>query len=175
MVDDSPVDVVISRHTTVPVWHNIIVETINYRLGPFGHLAHPELSAESGRNSSGNYGILDQQAALHWVNNNIQLFGYDPDRITVGGQSAGSASALDVMWSPLAKGLAARIISESGARGTHDTMTRTDATSCRAKAAAEKQGVEFLKEMNVASLAQLRNVSTEALLEYDSLSDTIWE
>ncbi|CRL26859.1 Acetylcholinesterase, insect [Penicillium camemberti] len=154
---------------------DIIVVTINYRLGPFGFLAHPELAAESGHNSSGNYGILDQQAALHWVNENIQLFGGDPNQITVGGQSAGSASALDVMWSPLAEGLAEGIISESGARGTHDPMTGTVATSYRTKTAAEKQGVAFLKEMNVTSISQLRNVSMEALLEYDSLSDTIWE
>lgn len=154
---------------------DIIVVTINYRLGPFGYLAHPELSAESGHNSSGNYGILDQQAALHWVNENIQKFGGNPDRITVGGQSAGSASALDVMWSPLAKGLAEGIISESGARGTHDPMTGTDATSYRTKVAAEAQGVNFLRQMNVSSIAELRNASMETLLGFDSLSDTIWE
>lgn len=119
---------------------DIIVVTFNYRLGPFGYLAHPELSAESGQNSSGNYGILDQQAALHWVSENIAKFGGDPDQITVGGQSAGSASALDAMWSPLAKGLAAGIIAESGARGPHDPMTGTVATSYRTKKAAEAQG-----------------------------------
>jgi carboxylesterase 2 len=96
---------------------DIIVVTINYRLGPFGFLAHPELAAESDHDTSGNYGITDQQAALHWVNENIQKFGGNPDQITVGGQSAGSASALDVMYSPLAKGLAEGIISKSGARG----------------------------------------------------------
>ncbi|OQD73084.1 hypothetical protein PENDEC_c017G06216 [Penicillium decumbens] len=154
---------------------DIIVVTINYRLGPFGFLAHPELSAESGKDSSGNYGILNQQAALHWVNENIQKFGGNPDQITVGGQSAGSASALDVMWSPLAKGLAEGIISENGARGTHDPMTGTDATSYRTKAAAEAQGVKFLRQMNVSSIAELRNTSMEALLEFDTLSDTIWE
>lgn len=154
---------------------DIIVVTINYRLGPFGFLAHPELSAESGHNSSGNYGILDQQAALHWVNENIQKFGGNPNQITVGGQSAGSASSLDVMWSPLAKGLAEGIISESGARGTHDPMTGSDATSYRTKESAEAQGVDFLKTMNVSSISELRNVSMEALLAYDSLADTIFE
>ncbi|KAJ6006883.1 hypothetical protein N7451_004827 [Penicillium sp. IBT 35674x] len=154
---------------------DIIVVTINYRLGPFGFLAHPELAAETDNDTSGNYGIMDQQAALHWVNENIQKFGGNPDQITVGGQSAGSASALDVMWSPLAKGLAEGIISESGARGTHDPMTGTAATSYRTRAAAEAQGINFLKEMNVSSIAELRNVSMDALLEYDSLSDTIFE
>ncbi|KAJ5602130.1 hypothetical protein N7510_011664 [Penicillium lagena] len=153
----------------------IIVVTINYRLGPFGFLAHPELSAESDHNSSGNYGLLDQQAALHWVNENIQKFGGNPNQIVVGGQSAGSASSLDMMYSPLVKGLSSGIISESGARGIHDPMTGTVATSYRTKAAAEAQGVRFLKNLNVSSIAELRNVSMDALLEYDSLSDTIWE
>ncbi|KAI9927858.1 hypothetical protein ASPWEDRAFT_113392 [Aspergillus wentii DTO 134E9] len=154
---------------------DIIVVTLNYRLGPFGFLAHPGLSAESGHNSSGNYGILDQQFALKWVQDNIAHFGGNPDQVTVGGQSAGSASALDVMWSPLAKGLAHGIIAESGARGPHDPETGSAATSYRTKAAAEAEGVDFLKKMNVTSLAQLRNVSMDALLEYDSLSDTTFE
>lgn len=153
----------------------IIVVTMNYRLGPFGYLAHPELAAESGHNSSGNYGIHDQQAALHWVNETIQLFGGNPGQITVGGQSAGSASALDVIYSPLAKDLAQGVIAESGARGVHDPMTGSAATSYRTKDAAEKQGARFLKQMNVSSIAELRNGSTAAILKYDSLSDTIFE
>ncbi|RAH86949.1 carboxylesterase [Aspergillus japonicus CBS 114.51] len=154
---------------------DIIVVTINYRLGAFGYLAHPELSAESGHNSSGNYGILDQQAALRWVHGNIANFGGNASQITVGGQSAGSASALDSMWSPLNKGLVAGVIAESGARGPHDPMTGSAATSYRTKAAAEAQGIEFLKELNVTSLAAARKVSTETLIGYDSLSDTIFE
>ncbi|PYH79231.1 carboxylesterase [Aspergillus uvarum CBS 121591] len=154
---------------------DIIVVTINYRLGAFGYLAHPELSAESGHNSSGNYGILDQQAALRWVHENIANFGGNSSQITVGGQSAGSASALDSMWSPLNKGLVAGVIAESGARGPHDPMTGSAATSYRTKAAAEAQGVEFLKELNVTSLAAARKVPTETLIGYDSLSDTIFE
>ncbi|KAJ5958799.1 uncharacterized protein N7479_005949 [Penicillium vulpinum] len=154
---------------------DIIVVTINYRLGPFGFLAHPDLTAESGTNSSGNYGILDQQAALHWVKENIAKFGGNPGQITVGGQSAGSASALDAMWSPLVAGLAAGVISESGARGPHDPMTGTVATSYRAKEAAEAHGVSLLKTMGVSSIAELRNVSMESLLEYDMLNDIIWE
>lgn len=75
---------------------DVVVVTINYRLGAFGFLAHPDLSAESGHNSSGNYGVLDQQHALRWVHDNIAAFGGNPDQIVVGGQSAGSASALDI-------------------------------------------------------------------------------
>lgn len=154
---------------------DIIVVTINYRLGPFGYLAHPDLSAESGNNSSGNYGILDQQAALRWVKENIQHFGGNPNQVTVGGQSAGSASALNSMWSPLAKGLVQGVIAESGARGPHDPITGSAATSYRSKAAAESQGESFVKKLNVSSIAQLRNVPMKTLLEYDSLSDTIFD
>ncbi|KAJ5740493.1 hypothetical protein N7493_000365 [Penicillium malachiteum] len=151
---------------------DIIVVTINYRLGPFGYLAHPELSAVSGHNSSGNYGILDQQFALRWVVDKIAQFGGNSSQITVGRQSAGSASALDVMWSPLVKGLAQGVIAESGARGPHDPVTGSAVTSYRTKGAAERQGVRFLKTMNVSSIDELRNVPMQTLLEYDSLDDT---
>lgn len=154
---------------------DIIVVTINYRLGPFGYLAHPELSAESGHNSSGNYGILDQQAALKWVHENIRSFGGNPNQVTVGGQSAGSASALDTMWSPLVKGLVQGVIAESGALGPQDPATGSAATSYRTKAAAEAQGVRFLKTMNTSSISQLRNASMESLLKYDSLMDTVFD
>lgn len=153
----------------------IIVVTLNYRVGAFGFLAHPELSAESGHNSSGNYGILDQQFALQWVHDNICNFGGNPNQVTVGGQSAGSASALDMMWSPLSRNLIHGVIAESGARGTHDPMTGSAATSWRSKAAAEAFGVTFLTTMNVSTIAELRSVSTDALNQQGSVSDTIFE
>lgn len=152
---------------------DIVVVNFNYRMGPFGFLAHPDLSTESGHNSSGNYGLLDQQAALKWVRNEIAAFGGDPNKITTGGQSAGSASSLDMMYSPLVKGQIVGAIAESGARGPHDPETYTLATSYREKAAAEAYGVSFLAEMNVSTISELRNVSTEALLTYDSASDTV--
>ncbi|KAK0664158.1 Carboxylesterase 4A [Lasiodiplodia hormozganensis] len=152
---------------------DIVVVTLNYRLGSFGFLAHPDLSAESGaHNSSGNYGILDQQFALRWVQDNIANFGGNPDQVTVGGQSAGSASALDMMWSPLSKGLIHGVIAESGARGPHDPITGGAATSYRTKDAAEAAGVEFLRTMNVSSIEELRNVSTEALIEQGNENDS---
>ena len=91
---------------------------------------------------------------------NIAQFGGNSSQITVGGQSAGSASALDAMWSPLAKGLVQGVIAESGARGPHDPVTGSAATSYRTKGAAERQGVRFLKTMNVTSIDQLRKAST---------------
>lgn len=154
---------------------DIIVVTMNYRLGAFGFLAHPDLSAESGHNSSGNYGILDQQFALHWVRDNIANFGGNPNQVTVGGQSAGSASALDTMWSPLTKGLVHGVIPESGALGPQNPATAGAATSYRTKAAAEASGVEFLKSMNVTSIEELRNVSTQALVDMGNESDTVFE
>src|SRR6266536_3963526 len=142
-------------------------------MGPFRFLACPELTAESGHNISGNYGILDQIAAPKWIQSEILVFGGDPNKVTVGGQSAGSASALNMIYSPLASGLISGAIAESGARGPHGPETYTLATSYREKAAVEDYGVNFLVGMNVSIIAELRNVSMETLLTYYSAADTI--
>jgi para-nitrobenzyl esterase len=92
----------------------VILVTVNYRLGIFGYLSHPDLAAESGRGRSGNYGLLDQIAALRWIKQTIAAFGGDSGNVTIFGQSAGSASVGLLMASPLAKGLMARAILESG-------------------------------------------------------------
>src|SRR5579864_3432542 len=93
----------------------VVVVTINYRLGVFGFLAHPDLTKESDRNASGNYGLLDQIAALEWVQKNIAAFGGDPKRVTIFGESAGSWSVNYLVATPLAHGLFQRVIGESGA------------------------------------------------------------
>jgi para-nitrobenzyl esterase len=93
----------------------VVVVTINYRLGIFGFLAHPELTKESDVHSSGDYGLLDMVAALQWVQKNIAAFGGDPKRVTIFGESAGSSAVNYLMASPLAKGLFQRVIGESGA------------------------------------------------------------
>jgi len=95
----------------------VAVVTINYRLGPFGYLAHPLLSKESEHGVSGNYGLLDQIAALKWVQRNIAAFGGNPECVTIFGESAGSVSVCRLMISPLARGLFHRAIAESG--GAH--------------------------------------------------------
>lgn len=155
---------------------NIIVVTLNYRLGAFGFLAHPELSAESGHNSSGNYGLLDQQMALRWVQENIKNFGGNPNRVVVGGQSAGSASALDVMYSNLTQGLVHGVIAESGARAPRDPMTGSLATSHRNMSAALAQGEDFLQNsLNVSSIAQARKISYETLINYGQEMDTTFD
>ncbi|KAH8673455.1 carboxylesterase [Xylariales sp. PMI_506] len=151
-----------------------VVITYNYRLGALGFLAHPELSEESGYNASGNWGLQDQIAVLHWTNENIQNFGGNPKQITLGGQSAGSGVSLAMVYSPLATGLFQGAVAESGARGPHDPMTGSLATSHRNKTTAEAQGVEYLKLLNVSSIAEARELPVETILSTGSNSDTIF-
>jgi para-nitrobenzyl esterase len=99
---------------TVLASHGVVVVTVNYRLGAIGFFAHPELTAESPHQSSGNYGLLDQIAALQWVQQNISQFGGDPGKVTLFGESAGSVDATTLMASPLTKNLFRRVIAESG-------------------------------------------------------------
>jgi para-nitrobenzyl esterase len=134
-----------------------VVVTFNYRLGVFGFLAHPELSKESGRNASGNYGMMDSIAALQWVKRNIGAFGGDPNNITVFGESAGAIMTSALIGSPQAKGLFQRAITQSGAwMGLQ--MARMDT-----RAAREQAGAKALADMGVASIADLRTKSTEEL------------
>ena len=93
---------------------NVVVVSMNYRLGIFGFFAHPELTAESPHHASGNYGLMDQAAALAWVKQNIAGFGGDPKNITIFGESAGSFSVSSLMASPLSKDLISKAIGESG-------------------------------------------------------------
>src|SRR5437773_3764707 len=93
----------------------IVALTVNYRLGVFGFLAHPELTKESPHHASGNYALLDQRAALQWVQTNIAAFGGDPKKVTIAGESAGSIAVSAQMASPLSKHLIAGAIGESGA------------------------------------------------------------
>ena len=124
-----------------------VVITINYRLGPFGFLAHPGLTAESGHHASGNYGLLDQIAALQWVQKNISAFGGDPDRVMIFGQSAGSWDVGALMVSPLAKGLFHRAVGQSGqflsgVRSLDEAPPNTDPAHVTGIKAAATLGVE---------------------------------
>ena len=92
----------------------MVAVTVNYRTNIFGFFSHPELTKESAHHASGNYGLLDQVAALRWVQRNIAAFGGDPKRVTIAGESAGSISVSGLMASPLSKGLIAGAIGESG-------------------------------------------------------------
>src|SRR6202046_4139649 len=94
--------------------HGVVIVSANYRLTAFGFLAHPELTRESAHHSSGNYGLMDQIAALAWIQRNIAAFGGDPKNVAIAGQSSGAISVSILMASPLAKGLFQRAIGESG-------------------------------------------------------------
>lgn len=140
----------------------VVFVTINYRVGIFGFFANSKLTEESDYGASGNYGILDQIAALEWVKNNITAFGGNPDNITIAGESAGSFSVNFLQASPLAKGLFQRVIGESGghfgSRGIKGGPMQTIAS-------AEQSGMELEVALNVSSLDELRDVSASDLLK----------
>ena len=152
----------------------VVVVTMNYRLGALGFLAHPELSEETGYNGSGNWGLMDQQAALHWTNENIQNFGGNSSQITLGGQSAGAASVLDQVYSPQASGLFQGAIAESGARAPHDPLTGSLASSHLNLSTAEAHGVTFFNQLNVSTVAQARNLSLSTILGARTPSSTLF-
>ncbi|KAJ5299518.1 carboxylesterase [Penicillium atrosanguineum] len=146
----------------------IVFVNYNYRTGPFGWLAHPELSEEfkkvTGSNSSGNWGMLDQFAALKWIKANIADFGGDPNHITVQGQSAGSAATQHILYSPLTKGLIVGAIIESGVRDPHDPLCTSLAEAYGTLDTALEDGVTYLSNINVSSIAEARILTTEELL-----------
>ncbi len=135
----------------------VIVVTINYRLGVFGFLAHPELSAESPHGASGNYALMDCVAALQWVRRNIAAFGGDPANITVGGQSAGAAAVHALTAAPSARGSFDRIIAQSGPWRTGASLPDL--------AAGEKQGTEFAAAIGAPTLAELRALPAQELYD----------
>jgi para-nitrobenzyl esterase len=140
--------------------HGIVVVNVNYRLGVFGFFAHPELTAESPHKASGNYGFLDQVAALQWVRKNIAAFGGDPRKVTIGGESAGSLSVSALMASPLSRDLFQQAIGESGAFfgsvGGRATPLLTE---------TERQGSAFAAAVGAKSLAELRASPADKLLQ----------
>ena len=139
----------------------VIVVTLNYRLGIFGYLALPQLTAESPHRSSGNYGLLDQIAALHWVRDNISHFGGDPANITVSGESAGALSVIELMASPLARGLFEKAIMQSGYMVSNMELTR----SSYGQPSAEAFGEYFVKKVGTTDLAELRSMDAKSLMD----------
>lgn len=137
----------------------VVFVTFNYRVGVLGFLAHPELSSESPNHISGNYGILDQLAALQWVKRNITAFGGDSANVTIAGESAGSCSVNTLIASPLAQGLFQHAIAESGAffkPGRNMTLRE-----------AEEEGARAMNEKNALTLEAMRALSPEVLLKGD--------
>src|SRR5262249_22635190 len=139
----------------------IIVVEPNYRLGVFGFFSHPELSKESGHSSSGNYGFLDQVAALEWVVKNIAAFGGDPRNITIGGESAGSLSVSALMASPLSRNLFQKAIGESGA---FFPASPSAGMQLNPVADTEQAGFKFADSVGAKSLADMRAKSGQELL-----------
>lgn len=137
----------------------IVVVTVNYRLGIFGFFTHPELTAESGVHASGNYALLDLITALRWVHDNIAAFGGNPNRVTIGGQSAGASDAHSLVASPLAKGLFQGVIAESGS-----SLGRLGLMGATTLAAQEQDGVRFAEAKGAKSLADLRTLSWKELM-----------
>lgn len=134
----------------------VVFVSFNYRVGVFGFFAHPELTKESGVGASGNYGLMDQVAALKWVQQNIAAFGGDPANVTIAGQSAGAMSVNCLVASPLAKGLFNKAIAQSGGLFSRNWMQLAE---------AEKQGISNMQTLGAASIADLRKVPAEELMQ----------
>ena len=142
----------------------VVLVSVAYRLGPFGFLAHPQLTAESGR-SSGNYGLLDQIAALRWVQRNIAAFGGDPHRVTIFGESAGGISVSMLAASPLANGYFQGAISESG--GSFGSAKNDDEGGVNVPTleTAERNGAAYLKALGASTIAEARKLTAEQVLK----------
>lgn len=138
----------------------VVVVSMNYRLGLFGFFAHPELIQESPGHAAGNYGLLDQLAALRWVHDNIAAFGGDPANVTIFGESAGSISVSELMASPLARGLFQRAIGESGGAFFLGGHPEKPAAACAAEDAAFVGG-----RVGARTLARLRAIPAQELLD----------
>lgn len=136
----------------------VVVVSLNYRLGAFGFMAHPALTAESGTASSGNYGLLDQVAALKWVQQNINAFGGDPDNVTIFGESAGSFAVSALVASPLAKGLFHKAIGESGSLMSAQRLTQL-------LPAAEQNGLALQEKLLARSIDGMREVAADDVLK----------
>ncbi len=132
----------------------VIVVNMNYRVGPIGFLVHPDLTKESPHHSSGNYGLLDQIAALRWVKKNIAAFGGDPDKVTIFGQSAGAISVDNLMRSSLAQGLFVRAIAQSGP----GILPRNFLPGGVSFADREQDGLKYAEARGAHSLVELRAI-----------------
>ena len=144
--------------------HGAVLVTLNYRLGMLGFLAHPLLTAENGGKGSGNYGLLDQLAALKWVHNNIEAFGGDPSCVTVFGQSAGAGSVKALISSPLTQGLIQRSIIQSGGGlgGIIGARTLAEAEAF-GQGIWDQAGINSLDEMRAADPEQFEDILNQFL------------
>lgn len=148
--------------------HGMVVVSIQYRLGVFGFLSHPALSAETPDHVSGNYGLLDQIAALRWVRDNIDRFGGDPRRVTIGGQSAGAISAAMLAAAPQARGLFHGILSMSGGSFAPPRSAAEGGENMEPLAQSERHGVDFAQKLGASDVAALRHLPAAQIQAADA-------
>lgn len=141
----------------------VVLVSMNYRVGQMGFFAHPELSAENPEGVSGNYGILDQIAALEWIQENIAAFGGDPEKVTIFGESAGGISVSMLCASPLAKGLFRGAISQSGGSFGPVEERSYPGENMTSLDIAEKQGAKLAERLGAESIADLRAMEPDKL------------
>ena len=141
----------------------VVLVSMNYRVGQMGFFAHPELSAENPEGVSGNYGILDQIAALEWIQDNIAAFGGDPEKVTIFGESAGGISVSMLCASPLAKGLFRGAISQSGGSFGPVEERSYPGENMTSLEIAEKQGAKLAERLGARSIADLRAMEPDKL------------
>ncbi len=154
------------NHTALPA-QDVVVVTVNSRLGPIGYMAHPALTEESENDASGHYGTLDLVASLEWVRNNITAFGGNPDNVTIFGESGGGTKTLSLMSSPLAEGLFDKAIIESGSASiSPERSTTLDDAEAAGEAIASEIGASGQN-----TLADLRSADWETLIEAGSATD----
>ncbi len=147
------------------VENGVVLVTINYRLGVFGYIAHPALSADDPRGVSGNYGLLDQVAALAWIRDNIEAFGGDPNNVTIFGESAGAQSVTEIMATPLSKGLFHKAILQSGA-STYNANGLT--TAIDGRLTMHEAGLDFFDGLTSAdaTAADLRAIPAADIIAH---------
>lgn len=167
----------VNGSASMPLYHGdrlarrgVLVVTIAYRLGALGFLAHPALSAESPHRSSGNYGLMDQIAALEWVRRNIAAFGGDPDRVTIAGQSAGAMAVSALIASPRAQGLFQRAIAQSG--GIFEPLQLAPGYLL---ANAERDGASYMAALGANSVEAMRLLPADRLLVAGTVSHPVIE
>ena len=153
---------------------DVVLVTINYRVGKLGYFAHPALSAENPEHVSGNYGILDQIAALRWVQDNIAQFGGDPKKVTIFGESAGGISVSMLCASPLAKGLFRAAISQSGSSFGPVRPKSYPGENMKSLAQSEKEGVEFGESKGATTAEALRALKPEDLSRQMTVTGGAW-
>jgi len=170
----APLDTIALYNGTTLAQKGVIIVTTNYRLGALGFMAHPQLDNESVNNVSGNYGILDQVAALQWVQRNIGAFGGDPSKVTIFGQSAGGESVLIHLVSPQSKGLYSQALVESGPFWAHGPTI----DNVHSKADAEQIGQDFAQSLGYSgpdAIRQMRTVRAMDIVNASPWPATSWD